>query len=1223
MTKDLVMPRAYSHPNYAEPAHDPAAGEWQALRGELVALLDKVESHYGQAEAEPAPAADGLAQRVRHLRDQVGVPEPVNRRREALRTVKRAVDRFSERDGMQAELDETDDLTSAIAEIRSRQGAAPMPQPMRRSTDIPEIRELGSLVGGMSQRLERLEGELKSQRSNSGHVREVASQVEQLTQVVELLAGAVGETGQVKRLEAQIAALGAMIEEGPRQDLHMLNARLDDVSTTVGKLAELQAQQMEREIVRDQRRNSEAKFDPAAAMAPAMQSIEASVRNVYDRIDAIERSVALSSGDFERLTSEMAAFTQAVQNQAANPGALAGQVEALVARLDTADADNAEVAALRTEMGALRTAVLASFEPRFTRLEGQIEALGERVVPVDTSAVEDQLKLLMTRMDDASAQLDGLARLYHAAEERPDMEALADMVAERASDAITRKAPAPVAMFGPDSLKSIEDRLTGLIKSAGKTPDYEQLAEMVATRTSEAIRLPEAKGGLSDDNLAVLEKRMTALLNTAGKDTAERLTRLEAVLAGKTTPTAEDTAPVAAPVPAAAPAPAKPAAMAQPTPARAQTATAAEQFEEALRSDEPTPNRLDAILAGLTGDRRDAMPANPADEAPLVDRGFSDVPPARPAPVEASVARPAQRPAADKPSAPAFDPSLAERPPRPRSSFADLDTDPFAPPSRPAAEKVTEVAAASSTSTFVAAARRAQRAKQEESQTTESNSIIARALSRMRPRKDSEAEAAEPKPAAATAKPARAGEPAPQDKPAAAPKAERRPRKAEKPTPSAVPVEAIAPTLPEAGDDKPGFLTRHRRPLLLAATLVAVSMLALNLVMQRMAPASPPPATAAATANPAPSDDQSSVVPPRVIDMVDVTATGSINPGEPMSFARSTAVAPSTPMPPTLLADGNRIGFAVPDDAAVVAPVTTGSIGAAVPGADTIREAFDLPAEAVGPLELREAAAAGNAQAQFEVAAILGEGRVLEQDMVEAARWYERAAAQGFAPAQYRLGNLYEMGTGVEKDLEQARLWYQRSAESGNRMAMHNLAALYAGGEMGEQQFELAAEWFARAAERGMTDSQFNLGMLHARGLGVEQDFERSFKWFSLAAASGDQDAAQARDDIAKSLTAEAVSRLDDEIAAWRLQPIELAANFAPIGTWSDAFEPGEAITSGEVVARVQQALFKLGFDIGTPDGVAGPKTSEAIKAFEKATGMSETGIINPRLLAVLGSQPV
>jgi localization factor PodJL len=282
-----------------------------------------------------------------------------------------------------------------------------------------------------------------------------------------------------------------------------------------------------------------------------------------------------------------------------------------------------------------------------------------------------------------------------------------------------------------------------------------------------------------------------------------------------------------------------------------------------------------------------------------------------------------------------------------------------------------------------------------------------------------------------------------------------------------------------------------------------------------------------------------------------------------------------------------------------------------------------LPAEGIGPLELREAAASGDARAQFEVAAIYTEGLAVAQDYAAAAKWYERAAAQSFVPAQYRLGNLYETGTGVEKDLTIAKLWYQRAAEAGNRMAMHNLAALYASGEIGDQQFETAAEWFQQAAARGMTDSQFNLGMLYARGLGVGQDLERSYIWFSLAARNGDADAAKARDDIAKSLSADAVNRLGEQVLEWRAEPIELAANFAPLGTWSSSFDHGQAISTREVVAKVQQALAKLGFDIGSADGLSGPKTAEAIKSFERGTGMSESGTINPRLLAVLGSQPV
>ena len=284
---------------------------------------------------------------------------------------------------------------------------------------------------------------------------------------------------------------------------------------------------------------------------------------------------------------------------------------------------------------------------------------------------------------------------------------------------------------------------------------------------------------------------------------------------------------------------------------------------------------------------------------------------------------------------------------------------------------------------------------------------------------------------------------------------------------------------------------------------------------------------------------------------------------------------------------------------------------------------FELPAETVGPLALRQAAASGDARAQFEVAAILTEGRVVSEDLEAAATWYTRSAMQGFAPAQYRLGSLYEQGRGVAKDPEQARLWYQRAADAGNRMSMHNLAAVYAGGDLGKQDFATAAQWFEKAARLGLADSQFNLGMLYARGLGVPQDFGQSYAWFTRAAGHGDGDAAKARDDVARSLDAAAVARLSAEAETWVPEPFDLAANFAPIGTWSADFDPGLPVENREVVRSVQAALVRLGFDVGTPDGVPGPRTAEAIRAFERATGMSESGGINPRLLAVLGSQPV
>ena len=96
-------------------------------------------------------------------------------------------------------------------------------------------------------------------------------------------------------------------------------------------------------------------------------------------------------------------------------------------------------------------------------------------------------------------------------------------------------------------------------------------------------------------------------------------------------------------------------------------------------------------------------------------------------------------------------------------------------------------------------------------------------------------------------------------------------------------------------------------------------------------------------------------------------------------------------LPPALDAATDLAGVSAPP--AIEGPVTV-----------------EMPPEAIGPIELRQAAASGDARAQFEVAAIYTEGRAISQDLKLAAVWYERSAAQGFSPAQYRLGNLYKTG---------------------------------------------------------------------------------------------------------------------------------------------------------------------------------------------------------------------
>ena len=170
-----------------------------------------------------------------------------------------------------------------------------------------------------------------------------------------------------------------------------------------------------------------------------------------------------------------------------------------------------------------------------------------------------------------------------------------------------------------------------------------------------------------------------------------------------------------------------------------------------------------------------------------------------------------------------------------------------------------------------------------------------------------------------------------------------------------------------------------------------------------------------------------------------------------------------------------------------------------------------LPPATVGPFSLRIAAAKGDASAQFEVASRLAEGKGLDQDLKEAAQWYQRSAASGFAMAQFRLGTLYERGLGVKRDAARAQVWYERAAAQGNVKAMHNLAVL-AASRNPKGDYETAARWFTAAAEHGLADSQYNLAVLYENGMGVTKDMQKAYKWLLLAAKQGDKDAAARRD---------------------------------------------------------------------------------------------------------------
>lgn len=292
---------------------------------------------------------------------------------------------------------------------------------------------------------------------------------------------------------------------------------------------------------------------------------------------------------------------------------------------------------------------------------------------------------------------------------------------------------------------------------------------------------------------------------------------------------------------------------------------------------------------------------------------------------------------------------------------------------------------------------------------------------------------------------------------------------------------------------------------------------------------------------------------------------------------------------------------------------------------------MDMPPPGTGPDSLRQAAKDGNPVAQFLVASRYLDGKQVEQDLTQAARWYQAAAEAGLAPAQYRIATLFERGRGVPLDLSAARLWYERAGERGNIKAMHNAAVIYAGNQAGAPDYPKAVKWFTTAAQHGLKDSQYNLAVLYERGMGIEQDGGRALFWYSLAGRQDDADAARRADALARTLPAAQVKQIQARLAAWRAQPASPEANVVALadpqwrtpgdGDAESAAAPAPETNS--VIFRAQELLNDLGFKVGGPDGKMGARTANAIRLFELQSGLKVTGQATPELISKLEAKKV
>jgi localization factor PodJL len=143
---------------------------------------------------------------------------------------------------------------------------------------------------------------------------------------------------------------------------------------------------------------------------------------------------------------------------------------------------------------------------------------------------------------------------------------------------------------------------------------------------------------------------------------------------------------------------------------------------------------------------------------------------------------------------------------------------------------------------------------------------------------------------------------------------------------------------------------------------------------------------------------------------------------------------------------------------------------------------------------------------------------------------------------------------------------------------------------------------------------------MFARGLGGVQDLVQSYKWFAVAAQQGDPDAGTRRDEVAKVLTPDQLAQAQAAVRAWRAIEAPSGANVPPVAddSWNAAASAAGAFDRDGLVKLIQERLIERGYDPGPADGHPGPKTRDAVIAFQREQGVPATGEIEQSLLAAL-----
>ena len=117
-----------------------------------------------------------------------------------------------------------------------------------------------------------------------------------------------------------------------------------------------------------------------------------------------------------------------------------------------------------------------------------------------------------------------------------------------------------------------------------------------------------------------------------------------------------------------------------------------------------------------------------------------------------------------------------------------------------------------------------------------------------------------------------------------------------------------------------------------------------------------------------------------------------------------------------------------------------------------------------------------------------------------------KAAKAGDGLAQFELGRRLTLGEGMTANLKEAASWFEKAAAQSIPQAQYSLANLYEKGKGVKRDYQVARLWYERAAKAGNVKAMHNLAVLYAEGGLGKPDFSQASRWFILAADHGLRD---------------------------------------------------------------------------------------------------------------------